>query len=98
MGNRIDFVKAEMKGNRMAVFVVDDLGMAMAIQKLNGRKFNGKAVLFLVYTTRSHSTLRFFLYYSSIFGGLVAIDRTRAVIHRWVALAAVGVQAAIRAQ
>ena len=98
MGNRIDFVKAEMKGNRMAIFVVDDLGMAMAIQKLNGRKFNGKAVLFLVYATLSHSTLRFFFeYFSSIFGGLVATDRTRAVIHRWAALA-VAVQAAIRAQ
>lgn len=44
VGRRIDFVKAEMKGNRMAIFQVDDLGVAMAIQKLSGRKFNGKAV------------------------------------------------------
>lgn len=57
VGRRVDFVKAEMKGNRMAIFQVDDLGVAMQIQKLNGRKFHGKSVRWLALNT-SHPLTR----------------------------------------
>ena len=46
-----------MKGNRMAIFQVDDLGVAMQIQKLNGRKFNGKSVCWLALNTGRPLTL-----------------------------------------